>query len=410
MFQTAENTHSPGFDSSDILGRLKSSPVLIVDDAEFSRVFLEKILRSYGINNIQLAEDGVQALEKITSGNFTPDLIFLDLMMPNMDGFEFCRKLRAIKGMANIPVLVQSATDTPEDVARAFKVGATDFVNKPLNSDEVIARTQVHLENRALLDNLQRYKSRIKAELDDARKSQKSLLPSDNTLDVIRRHYNMDITTYFETSSELGGDFWGIKPLSYHELAIYMVDFSGHGVGAAINTFRLHAVLQEVSSYMPAPDIFLNNVNNRLYDLLDTGQFATMFYGILDIRANVMRYATAAFPEALLMDKYGRITVIDGTGVPLAVTSDVRYKIRECEFPVDSTLMLYSDALVETEDMQGNFIELDCWADLFDKMKGAGSGEMMAGMLSEFNKRTGHSGTISNLRDDLTINIFRRLR
>ena len=103
------------------------------------------------------------------------------------------------------------------------------------------------------------FSDRIQQELDMARETQQVLLPSEKSIEETSRAYHLSINNYFETSSELGGDLWGFRSLSDTKLAVYLVDFSGHGVNAALNTFRLHALMHE--------DIDFAGAARRLHDL-----------------------------------------------------------------------------------------------------------------------------------------------
>ncbi len=156
---------------------------------------------------MEQAGDGNDGLARLDS--FQPDLVLLDLMMPHLDGFEMCRRLRADPRWKGLPVLVQSSLNRAEDRARAFAAGATDYVAKPINAVELLARVRIHLQKRALLRDLEQYHARAESELALARSMQERLMPGPARLAELRDALGVSIDAHFAPSSELGGDFWG---------------------------------------------------------------------------------------------------------------------------------------------------------------------------------------------------------
>ena len=131
----------------------QGSRLLIVDDTPQNLQVLGGILREQGYK-LSVAQSGVQALE--VARRVLPDLILLDVMMPEMDGFEVCRQLKADPAMAEIPVIFLTAKTEAEDVVRGFELGAVDYVGKPFNPPELLQRVQTHLELALLRRDLER--------------------------------------------------------------------------------------------------------------------------------------------------------------------------------------------------------------------------------------------------------------
>ena len=115
--------------------------ILIVDDEETSRIFLEKTLKKLGYTNLHTAENGQEALTLIE--HLKPDLVILDVVMPIMDGYDCCKHIRAMAYYKELPVLIQTALSTPEERVKAFACGTSDFVSKPVYPDELCARVSV---------------------------------------------------------------------------------------------------------------------------------------------------------------------------------------------------------------------------------------------------------------------------
>ncbi|ANC92138.1 transcriptional regulator [Azospirillum humicireducens] len=332
-----------GDDSAD---GLAGARVLVVDDNRINRHLLLALLERGGITLIEQAEDGQEALARME--RFKPDLVLLDLMMPQMDGFEMCRILRADPRWRSLPVLVQSSLNRVEDRARAFRAGATDYVTKPINAVELLARVRIQLRKRAMLRDLEQYHSRTESELALARAMQSRLLPSPDRLAELEEATGIAIDAHFAPSSELGGDFWGIDLLPDGRITVYMVDFSGHGVGAALNTFRLDAICRQIGCMNLTPAEFLAAMNRRLCSLLPCGQFATMLTGQFDPAAGLFHYASAGSTTPMMWlpgDDAPRLG--DGSGLPLGLLASATYDSRQLPMPPGARLFFYSDAAIE---------------------------------------------------------------
>lgn len=297
-------------------------------------------LRSMGIASVHRASDGRQGLEM--AAEVKPDLVVLDLMMPELDGFEVCRELRVRSDIADLPILVLTALDSPEDRLRVFDIGANDLLVKPINSMEFRARVKLHLENRALFRSLRETRERRDRELAMAAGMQRALLPGTALLAEIEKETGVTVEALFRTSSELGGDLWGVRRLDGDRFAIHTADFTGHGVTAAMNVFRLHTLLAELPP-SDDPAFMLRTINAALVSLLPRGQFATMFHGIVEPSLGRIRYCTAAGPSPVAAG-----ALHDARGVPLGITRDADYQVRELPFLPGQPVLLYSDALTET--------------------------------------------------------------
>lgn len=123
--------------------QLDEPVILIIDDQETNALLLEQILEPHGFQTLT-ALSGYQALEIVKET--TPDLILLDLMMPEMDGFTCCRNLKKLDSIQQIPIIFLTARDGSEDIITAFKVGAADYISKPFQTGELLSRINTHLD------------------------------------------------------------------------------------------------------------------------------------------------------------------------------------------------------------------------------------------------------------------------
>jgi two-component system sensor histidine kinase/response regulator len=140
----------------------KKPEVLIVDDIPSNLNFLSEVLHLEGIG-VMLATSGVDALE--IAHYKLPDLILLDIAMPVMDGYEVCAILKGDPATRDIPVIYLTARTEPEDILKGFESGAVDYILKPFNATELIARVKTHLELRAKTEALKTINLRLEEEV-----------------------------------------------------------------------------------------------------------------------------------------------------------------------------------------------------------------------------------------------------
>jgi len=137
-----------------------STSILVVDDTPANIGFLLETLSKAG-HRVRVATDGESALEQAQYS--PPCLILLDVMMPGIDGFETCRRLRRIPKLAQIPVIFMTALSDAQDKVRAFEAGANDYITKPFQYEEVVARVQTHLSRRMLERKLEEANAELEA-------------------------------------------------------------------------------------------------------------------------------------------------------------------------------------------------------------------------------------------------------
>jgi diguanylate cyclase (GGDEF)-like protein/PAS domain S-box-containing protein len=131
---------------------------LIVDDDVIVRIFVREVLEQSG-HEVREAENGPQALEQFIECR--PDIVLLDSMMPGMDGFTACAKFRELVGGSRVPILIMTALDDTESIAKAYERGATDFITKPLNPTILSHRVKYMLRSSQTLEALRKSESRL---------------------------------------------------------------------------------------------------------------------------------------------------------------------------------------------------------------------------------------------------------
>lgn len=367
--------------------------ILIVDDSRFNREILSRFMQWVGIGRIDFAANGQEGLNRLAETHY--DLVLLDIDMPVMDGLEMCRRIRQEPVWADLPVLMQTSAGSDPAGVKCFEAGASDIVTKPINPGECMARVRLHLEKQFFFRNLTDFHRRLQSDLKLARSMQKSLIPDARMLANASSRHKLRIEGHFEPSDELGGDFWTLFDLGDSQLGVLSADFSGHGISAAINTFRFHTLIERIPPLGFEPAEWLSMLNRPLKDLLPVGQFATCFYGIIDSAAGTLSYAAAGAPSPI-MYQAGRTSMLDASGVMLGVSNAPFLTSDIVPFPAGASLLIYSDAMTEAEDRQGHLVGEDGLVRLVQQSFADGENRL-ARLLSAFDTMVTRP-----LADDLT--------
>src|SRR6478672_3286248 len=183
---------------------LSASRVLIVDDAKTNIDILVQALRDE--YKLSVAVDGTAALRSIEKS--PPDLVLLDIVMPGIDGYEVCRRLRADESTRELPVMFLSSLEDVKDKTRGFEVGGNDYLTKPFEVLEVKARVRSLLKAKAYADAV---KAAAERDLGIAREIQMGLLPAS-----VARHIQasgLDVHAVLEPAMQVGGDLYEVLRL-----------------------------------------------------------------------------------------------------------------------------------------------------------------------------------------------------
>lgn len=356
-----------------------SLPVVIGHPRPSAAGPLRDVLGRLGVRRVAVVDGDGLARAVADATAEPPQLLLLHAGLPGF-GPDLLAGLREDAWLRNVPILVLGRFATGFHRRELMRAGATDLLARPLTLAELSARLSVHLEKRRLDRSLQEvirslstYHHGAMQRMALARQMQLGLLPDADACRSLEGRYGIALDSHFESSSELGGDLWGARPLDDRRFALFLCDFTGHGVAAALNTFRLHALLARTDLPVGDPAETLRALNGLLVGLLPEAQFAAMIYAVVDVTADRLVYATAGAPRPLIRHTGGRLEVGPSCGLPLGLAGGARYRNHCLDFPPGSTLLLFSDALYEARRWEGEMFGYDGVTDL---VRGLGDGEL----------------------------------
>lgn len=328
---------------SDSAEQLPKGDILIVDDTPDNLRLLSQMLseRHY---RVRAATGGERALASARLS--PPELILLDIKMPDMDGFTVCRALKADRATADIPVIFISALDDVADKVQAFAAGGVDYVTKPFQWEEVLARVETHLALRRLQQTLERANRKMGRELALAGQVQAGFLP-----DRLPAAPGWQWAVTLQPARETSGDFYDIFRLPNGRFALLMADVVDKGVCAALFMALTYALFRShAAGPAPQPAQVFAAINAHIREETRTNQFVTAFYAILDPAGGELVYGNAGHCPPLWLRRDGRVRWLANTGMSLGVLAGATWREEMIRMAPGEALVLYTDGLIEAED------------------------------------------------------------
>jgi sigma-B regulation protein RsbU (phosphoserine phosphatase) len=321
--------------------------ILIVDDTPANLRLLSQLLAEQGYH-VRPVPDGPLALAAVRAE--APDLILLDIRMPEMDGYHVCENLKSDAQTRDIPIIFISALDATQDKVRAFHTGGVDYVTKPFQAAEVLARVETHLALRKLRKQLLDANKRMAQELALAGEVQASFLPRE-----VPALPGWQLAATLQPAREASGDFYDFISLPGARWGIVMADVSDKGAGAALYMALCCTLIRTYAPQYPAqPELVLGAVNRRILTETSANEFVTVFYGILDLPTGRLVYGSAGHwpPFHFRAANNGDPQELTATGIPLGVLEDRAWRREAVQVDRGDLLVLYTDGITEQHSEQ----------------------------------------------------------
>jgi sigma-B regulation protein RsbU (phosphoserine phosphatase) len=340
--------HSPPSTDS----RAEAERILLVDDNPTNLQVLFQTLEGRGYN-LLVAKDGETALTIVKKA--LPELILLDIMMPGIDGYEVCRQLKENPATRDIPVIFLSALGDTKDKVRGLDLGAVDYISKPFQTDEVIARVNTHLTIHRLQQQLQEQKDALERELEVVAEVQYDLLPK--RLPDIK---GMKLSAYYKTSRYAGGDYYDIIALPNDRWGFMVADAEGHSTPAAVRMAMTCALLRGYPGVASDPGEVLKDLNRTLCEVVGMS-FITAIYAVYNGRDQSLRVAKAGHMDPLLYrPAEGETAEIPCAGTfAMGIEDYGEVPLTEISLQAGDRLLFYTDGLTEQFNPEGEMYGLE---------------------------------------------------
>lgn len=349
--------------------------VLLVDDQPIIGEAVRRMLAGEDLLDFHYCREPASALTM--AAEIGPTVVLLDLVMPEVDGLEVLRRMRADERFQDLPIIVLSTKEEPAIKAEAFALGANDYLVKLPDRVELVARVRHHsrgyvalLERNLAFAELRLSREMLANDLASAARYVRSLLPPPGEMAGIRADWR------FIPSADLGGDAFGYHRLDDDQVAIYLLDVCGHGVGAALlSVSALNAIRGEAlpNTDFRDPAAVLTALNRAFPMERHNDMFFTIWYGVHDRRRRRLRWAGGGHPAALLVHpapgsasgSAGMAAIpLDSDNPLLGAIDGLEFSAREIDIPAEASLWIFSDGAFEIPCPDGSMGSPQAFGDL----------------------------------------------
>lgn len=397
-----ERTATTGLDADepDAFRKLKA---LVVDDSPSQRKMLRLLLRKWNFDVLE-AEDGRDALRICQERPI--DFVVSDWIMPEMTGPELCKALRQLDVEGYIYIILVTSKKGKNEVAEGLDAGADDFLSKPLDMGEMLARLRAGQRMLMMQDDLVDKNKRITEAFDQlnevyqsiendlkaAARLQKSLIP-----DRQARCGPVPIGVAYRPAGHVGGDLLGFFRISEDRIAAYSIDVSGHGVSSALLTARLsnlfnaqhfneNIALQQLEdgSFVPRdPAAIVSELNERMQDDTDTDQYFTMIFADMNLTNGIVRFCQAGHPSPAIVRTEGEVEFAGDGGAPVGLMPGMEYETCVVHLSPGDRFLMFSDGITECENPEGDMLEGEGLAEVLLRYRDLQEGEVLDKVVTE---------------------------
>ncbi len=346
--------------------------ILIVDDQPANLDVLRQVLEMDG-HQVLLAPSGQVALRSAAKG--APDLILLDVMMPEMNGYEVCRRLKDDPVTQPIPVVFITANDDTDDIVAGFDAGAMDYIAKPFKQSEVLSRVRSHLALYRLTQELERKNADLAAanveiqqtheqldaaqkklidqldgELNKARDLQMGLMPS--SAPAVS---GLDMAATCRPATHVGGDYFQFFKHDDTTVTICVADVTGHSMEAAIPAARFDGILDSQIEIESQPAVLMNRLNERLVKKMPGMTHVCCLLAHVDGNSGHVQVANAGSPFPLVFRAgQGEVAEVVSEAYPLSVRDNTSYAAVTDDLAPGDALVLCTDGVIEARNAAGD--------------------------------------------------------
>lgn len=321
--------------------------VLVIDDSYINRIFIKKLINT-SLPNYKYVEADTGTLGVKKAKQEKPDVILLDIMMPDLDGYEVCKKIKDDEELKEIPIIFISALNEIEDKEKGFEVGGIDYITKPAHSKEIIARIKTHSKLYRIQKDLKEYINKVDRDLKMAQKFQREMLPTKEEFGLLQ------IKWVFQPSFNVSGDIFGVVERE-EEIFIYIVDVSGHGAASAMLSLIIKREIESIIIDKGCSDLreILFQLESKEKNLFSDGIYFTAL--IAKIKEDKIIICNAGHRSPILY-KNKKIETFENNNFPLGmglIGKKENIILQETSFHKNDIFVMFTDGLVEAENEKG---------------------------------------------------------
>ena len=323
--------------------------IVVVDDNKTNLIIVEKILRKAGYNRLLMLSSAAELyqylqLDTPNPGDVPVDLILMDLMMPEIDGIEACQTVLANERFLDLPIIFVTAMGDSNIMAEAMDAGALDYVMKPINKVELLARIRSVLRLKQEKDLRKERDRRIEYELDLARQVQRSMLSGP------LQEKDISISSVYRPTFELAGDFYAWYQISPNQYGVILLDMMGHGISSSLVGMYIYSALKDTITGIVDPEKVMKELNRRMLQLHTPDSlmnyYFTAIYFVLDTKKQSIEYVNAGHPPGIaIVDQEVKLLTEGSCALGFFEEIDVTKGI--IPYRESARILLFTDGLSE---------------------------------------------------------------
>src|SRR5215471_4093689 len=317
----------------------ETARILIADDQQHILDSLEILLGAQGFSTAAVTHPSrvLHALETQQFDAVLMDLNYTRGTTEGGEGLELVSRIRALDSL--LPIIVLTAWSSIDLAVDAMRRGASDFVQKPWDNQELLQKLQTQLSRAREQRRIQRLHDE---ELQEARQIQDSLLPTE-----LPQIQGFEIAAMTQPLRFVGGDYYSVIRIDDRHTAFCIADVAGKGMPAALLMSSLQAALQPLINQNLSPRELCRRLNRILCDVTPVGKFISFFYAVLDNVENRLTYCNAGHNPPLLIHAGSQSLELKSTGAVLGQFPQWSYEQNELQMNSGDRLLLFTDGLVE---------------------------------------------------------------
>ena len=321
----------------------QNTRVLLIDDSKLARAVIKDTLLEMNMS-VTECYNGQEGLDALKDNPF--DIILVDTVMPVMDGLEFLKEIKNSNSKEFIPTILMTGNDDLNSKIKGLNVGADDFLQKPVNQKELVARVMSLLRLKRTHDLLYIKNQLIEKELQAAKKVQEYIIPQDFS------HISYPfITGKYVPMENIGGDFFDCYPIGNDESGILIADVTGHGIPAALIVTMTKMLFNVYAGKYSSSSELLTKVNSDIKNMLLENQYITAFYCIYNKASGILKFTNAGHVRPLFYRKRtGKIHLLDTGGFFLGILDDAQYEQKSIRVEKGDRLLLVTDGVTELKN------------------------------------------------------------
>ncbi|AXY08089.1 response regulator [Bacillus thuringiensis LM1212] len=324
--------------------------ILIVDDNPVNIFVIEKILKQAGYQDLVSLNSAQELFEYIhfrkdSSRHNEIDLILLDIMMPEIDGLEVCRRLQKEEKFKDIPIIFVTALEDANKLAEALDMGAMDYITKPINKVELLARMRVALRLKSELNWHKEQEENLRNELDLATQVQRNLLSSP------LREEHIKIEASYLPSFKLAGDMYYWYKIDENRYGIILLDVMGHGVSASLVCMFISSVLRETIKCLIDPELVMKDLNKYMTLLHNENDnipyYFTAIYLVVNTEDRTIEYVNAGHPSGYVLVDETNVVELNRGSCAVGFFDEIKVEKTVIPFEKNAQIVLFTDGVLE---------------------------------------------------------------